>query len=628
MDNQHDNSAEGEGMRKRKPLLQGSTTATSDEPQSTKFDGPPLLEVTVVMPPGRFVVASNMIDSDDDDVVLGDPTSMEDHADNEVQQSTIQFSVHEGECVWLRGGSGAGKTSIARVIAGLERTTPFGAKVAVTWRQGLKASKCVAIVSQDAELINSLTVGENISMAMSQSDNRLSTQHPDGIKHRNSVGSYLADVGLDAHVSDLYPSQLSGGMRRRAAIAQMLAMNRRLLILDEPFVGCDETNAQLIAQAVRGAAQYGCGVMVISHQSRHVHSMQLHMTVVDVPKPFGPHRSQPLTHTSRWSRMLLTLIAPCVAVWIALAAALNRVSSLSVFRSFKSASRKLIPRFGIIYRTLGHFVDHFFYSLPVVAIAGVLVGASVMMVVVEVMRRIDGEKLMDLAPQSLKSSFSFSLIRGMAVSKADGVLPVVKRKIVSCVFAYIVVVEVSPLLTALLMAGRIGGSHAGAVCTMRTTGEYDVLRVMGVSTQWWSLVPSVVSCVIAGPLLAAVCALAAIATATSVAAALPEYAATENGMTLWQEALESSWEHNFRGGMFYDRGLSTWPPFIMWYRSVGFHVIIVVVSEVMGQRVGLHQHRLVPHVITLAVVCAAVCCIAMDWLYSRLLVNVLIPALL
>jgi ABC-type transporter Mla maintaining outer membrane lipid asymmetry permease subunit MlaE len=107
----------------------------------------------------------------------------------------------------------------------------------------------------------------------------------------------------------------------------------------------------------------------------------------------------------------------------------------------------------------------------------------------------------------------------MITSKADAMLPVIKRKLVSTILAYCVVVEVAPLLTAMLMAGRIGGSHSGEVATMHSSGQHDLLRTLGVRARLWTLIPSIISAVIVAPILTFILAVSAVSSAAYFATA-------------------------------------------------------------------------------------------------------------
>merc|ERR1719464_151259 len=83
-------------------------------------------------------------------------------------------------------------------------------------------------------------------------------------------------------------------------------------------------------------------------------------------------------------------------------------------------------------------------------------------------------------------------------------LPGAKAKLYAIGMAKLFVLEIGPLLTALLSCGRIGGSYAGKVGTMQATRQNDLLRTLGVNAQRWTLMPALAAAVVASPLLTAV----------------------------------------------------------------------------------------------------------------------------
>ncbi len=133
-----------------------------------------------------------------------------------------------GQVVSLLGPSGIGKTTLLRVIAGLDRPDrgevhgPGGAAL---------SRRDVGVVFQDYPLLRHRTVEDNLVVAARVGG-------LDAGRARRRVKELLARVGLEDRVGH-YPGQLSGGQRQRAAIAQQLVLARRVLLLDEPFSGLD-----------------------------------------------------------------------------------------------------------------------------------------------------------------------------------------------------------------------------------------------------------------------------------------------------------------------------------------------------------------------------------------------------
>ena len=145
----------------------------------------------------------------------------------------------------LRGPSGCGKTTLLRVIAGLERPRS-GDILGISPRE-------TAFLFQENRLFPWRTVQQHLTDVMVR---------PDGEKAR----ALLALVELEGD-GPLYPAQLSGGMGRRLALARALALESRLLLLDEPFAGVDPARAERIFTRLK---QSGKAALLVSHEERIV----------------------------------------------------------------------------------------------------------------------------------------------------------------------------------------------------------------------------------------------------------------------------------------------------------------------------------------------------------------------
>ncbi|MCK4761172.1 MAG: ABC transporter ATP-binding protein [Candidatus Aminicenantes bacterium] len=139
------------------------------------------------------------------------------------------FGVREEEFFVLLGPSGCGKTSILRIIAGLQE--PSSGRVLIENRQVTGPSRERAMVFQGYTSFPWLTVRENVEFGM-----RLYMKEEQKIRERALF--YLEMVGLAGHREKL-PNELSGGMKQRVAIARTLAVNPKILLMDEPFGALD-----------------------------------------------------------------------------------------------------------------------------------------------------------------------------------------------------------------------------------------------------------------------------------------------------------------------------------------------------------------------------------------------------
>ncbi|MFN3813239.1 MAG: ABC transporter ATP-binding protein [Aquificaceae bacterium] len=158
----------------------------------------------------------------------------------------INFQVYEGEVFTIIGGSGSGKTSITKCIMGLWK--PTGGRVEVFGKDINTLSimeldelrRSIGYVFQGAALFDSLKVWENVAFYYMERSN----MEEDRMK--KLALEKLQLVGLDESVLDLYPSELSGGMRKRVGIARAIATDPKLIIYDEPTSGLDPITSRII----------------------------------------------------------------------------------------------------------------------------------------------------------------------------------------------------------------------------------------------------------------------------------------------------------------------------------------------------------------------------------------------
>ncbi|MBL8660453.1 MAG: sulfate/molybdate ABC transporter ATP-binding protein [Rhodospirillales bacterium] len=148
----------------------------------------------------------------------------------------VSLAIRRGELVALLGPSGSGKTTLLRIIAGLEFATSgrilFGGEDASP--RGVRERR-VGFVFQHYALFRHMTVRENVSFGLRVRPRR-ARPRPAAIAEK--VEELLGLVQME-HLAERYPSQLSGGQRQRVALARALAIEPRILLLDEPFGALD-----------------------------------------------------------------------------------------------------------------------------------------------------------------------------------------------------------------------------------------------------------------------------------------------------------------------------------------------------------------------------------------------------
>jgi sulfate transport system ATP-binding protein len=160
----------------------------------------------------------------------------------------VSFTVQQGELLALLGPSGSGKTTLLRIIAGLERADAgsvlFDGDDAV--RRDPK-DRGVGFVFQHYALFRHMTVFENVAFGLRV---RPRAQRPAEADIRRRVNDLLSLVQLD-YLGSRYPSQLSGGQRQRVALARALAVEPKVLLLDEPFGALDAKVRQELRRWLR-----------------------------------------------------------------------------------------------------------------------------------------------------------------------------------------------------------------------------------------------------------------------------------------------------------------------------------------------------------------------------------------
>ena len=168
----------------------------------------------------------------------------------------IDLAIAPGQFVCLIGASGCGKSTLLRVIAGFEE--PTTGRVSVRGNPITRAGPDRGMVFQDYALFPWMSVRDNVAFGPRQ--RRLPKHAIDA-----AVGEYLKLVGLERFAAR-YPSQLSGGMKQRVAIARVLANDPDILLMDEPFGALDAlTREQLQRELLQIWARTGVTILFVTH---------------------------------------------------------------------------------------------------------------------------------------------------------------------------------------------------------------------------------------------------------------------------------------------------------------------------------------------------------------------------
>ncbi len=178
----------------------------------------------------------------------------------------VSFTVGRGTLLALIGGSGTGKSVLLREIIGLQRPNAGRVKLLGTDMWAAPESEIAAVrqrfgmMFQDGALFSSLTVAQNVAVPLHE-HTQLSTATIDAL-----VALRLAQAGLPPDAAAKRPSELSGGMRKRAAIARAIALEPEVLFLDEPTSGLDPITARGFDRLVRSLVDdLGLTVFLVTH---------------------------------------------------------------------------------------------------------------------------------------------------------------------------------------------------------------------------------------------------------------------------------------------------------------------------------------------------------------------------
>ena len=186
---------------------------------------------------------------------------------SQIVHEDLDLDVRRGEILGVVGGSGTGKSVLMRSILGLR--TPDAGQIEVLGRDAraddaesrLHIERNTGVLFQDGALFSSLTVGENVQVPLKEHHRELPERW-----HYELAPLKVKLAGLPADAINKLPSQLSGGMRKRAGLARALALDPPLLFLDEPTAGLDPIGAAAFDRLIKTLQEaLGLTVFLITH---------------------------------------------------------------------------------------------------------------------------------------------------------------------------------------------------------------------------------------------------------------------------------------------------------------------------------------------------------------------------
>ena len=186
----------------------------------------------------------------------------------------IEVELGQGEFLSLLGPSGCGKTTALRLVAGFDR--PDGGSIVVDGKDVTRVSpskRDMGMVFQAYSLFPNMTAAQNVEFG-------LKIRGGDAAKRRGRVSELLELVGL-GHAVDRYPHQLSGGMQQRVALARALAIEPRVLLLDEPLSALDaKVRVQLREEIRRIQLELGITTLYVTHDQEEALAISDHVAVM------------------------------------------------------------------------------------------------------------------------------------------------------------------------------------------------------------------------------------------------------------------------------------------------------------------------------------------------------------
>ena len=183
-----------------------------------------------------------------------------------VVHDNLDLDVYRGEILGVVGGSGTGKSVLLRAITGLQPPAAGTVRMlGVDMQKGTEqerdwVAKRVGVMFQDGALFSSLTVQENVEVPL----RGIEGLAPDTRAALARLKISLS--GLPWLAGDKYPSELSGGMRKRAGLARALALDPQIVFLDEPTAGLDPIGAAAFDELIKGLSRaLGLTVFMVTH---------------------------------------------------------------------------------------------------------------------------------------------------------------------------------------------------------------------------------------------------------------------------------------------------------------------------------------------------------------------------
>ncbi len=221
-----------------------------------------------------------------------------------VIQRELTFDINRGDIFVIMGGSGCGKSTLLKHMLGL--ITPARGDILFNGASFVRAApaerdamrRCWGITYQSGGLFSAMTLAENVSLPL-QLYTEFNAREIDEI-----VGYKLSLVGLGGYQT-YYPSEISGGMRKRAALARAIALDPEILFFDEPSAGLDPISSRLLDELiVQLKDSIGATVVMVTHELPSIFDIATNSVYLDAntrtmiaygnPRELRDHSDQPV----------------------------------------------------------------------------------------------------------------------------------------------------------------------------------------------------------------------------------------------------------------------------------------------------------------------------------------------